>query len=131
MSDQSVQQQQGSGNFPDTITLEQGIEYTTNWRNYMEGQGSSDYIRAFYIPLDDIINLGNITQQYQGQGIRAYVGLEKLNDPATAKLVLVPTAGPEPGTDITSDPETGDSTVFDFTSPCPSACDLNSPLFNG
>jgi hypothetical protein len=124
MSDQN-----NYGPYPDTITLEQGVDFTTNWRNYMEAQGGGDFIQAFYIPLDDIMNLSAITQQYQGQGVRAYIGLEKANDPSTAKLVLVPTSGPEPGADVLQTPETGDSTIFDFTSPCPSACDVGSPLF--
>jgi hypothetical protein len=124
--------QKSSDAYPDTLTLEQGIEFTTNWRNYMESQGSSsDFIRAFYIPLDDILNLGNLSERAAGQGVRAYIGLGTPNDLSTAKLVLVPTSGPEPGLDVLQDPQTGDSTIFDFTSPCPTVCDLDSPLFKG
>jgi hypothetical protein len=53
-------------------------------------------------------------------------------DISTLKIILVPVdAG---NNDITGVPGTGDtvdSTIFDFTSPCPKICDINSQLFQG
>lgn len=124
---------EGGVPYPNTISLEEGIAITTNWRNYMQSQGEpSDYIRAFFIPLADIQYLYELTVKYGGEGIRAYVGLEKENDPSSAKLAMVPTSGPIPGQDVLDDPNDDlESTIFDFTSPCPSACDFSSPLFTG
>ncbi len=119
--------------YPNTISLEEGITITTNWRNYMNPNGENpDFIRAFFIPIKDIEYLYNLTKEYGGEGVRAYIGLEKENDPSTAKLAIVPTSGPEPGTDVLDDPNDDlESTIFDFTTPCPQACDFSSPLFGG
>jgi hypothetical protein len=119
--------------YPNTISLEEGIAITTNWRNYMESQGAGpDFIRAFFIPVDDIKFLYELTVKYGGEGIRAYIGLAEADKPSSAKLALVPTSGPEPGADILDDPNDDfDSTIFDFTQPCPQACDFGSPLFTG
>lgn len=124
---------EGGVPYPNTISLEEGIAITTNWRNYMESQGEpADYIRAFFIPIADIQYLYELTQRYGGEGVRAYIGLEKPNDPSTAKLAIVPTSGPEPGQDVLDDPNDDlESTIFDFTNPCPQSCDFSSPLFTG
>jgi hypothetical protein len=119
--------------YPNTISLEEGIAITTNWRNYMNPNGENpDFIRAFFIPLDDIKYLYDLTKEYGGEGVRAYIGLEKEGDPSSAKLAIVPTSGAEPGTDVLDDPNDNlESTIFDFTTPCPQACDFSSPLFGG
>jgi len=118
--------------FPNTISLEEGIAITTNWRNFMENlRASPNYIRAFFIPIDDIKYLLQLTEKFGGQGVRAYIGLGKADDPTSAKLAIVPTEGPEPGADILDIPNDNlESTIFDFTQPCPQACDFKSPLFN-
>jgi hypothetical protein len=118
--------------FPDTITEDDAIRITTNWRNFM-GKGAPDFIRAFEIPLDDLVNAAALTQKYGGTGVRAYIGLNEEGDPTSAKLAIVPIS--EKGQDILKVPELfqaaaeEESTIFDFTNPCPQACDLNSPLF--
>ncbi len=121
--------------YPDTITEEDAIRITTNWRNFM-GKGNPDFIRAFEIPLDDLVNAAALTQKYGGVGVRAYIGLNAEGDPNSAKLAIVPID--VKGNDILKVPmqegqkavaDEEESTIFDFTNPCPQACDLNSPLF--
>jgi hypothetical protein len=119
--------------YPDTITEADAIRITTNWRNYM-AKGNPDFIRAFEIPLDDMLNAAALTQKYGGTGVRAYIGLDVEGDPTSAKLAIVPIG--EKGNDILTVPDGSqkvageeESSIFDFTSPCPTACDLNSPLF--
>jgi hypothetical protein len=125
-------QQKVSG-YPDTISEDDAIRITTNWRNYM-GKGNPDFIRAFEIPLDDITNLAALTERFGGAGVRAYIGLNVEGDPTSAKLAIVPIDAN--GNDVLKVPEgfgqaamVEDSTIFDFTNPCPQACDLNSPLY--
>jgi hypothetical protein len=123
--------------YPDTITREDAIRITTNWRSYVTNNQKApnpDYIRAFEIPLVDLLNSSAITQRFGGSAVRAYIGLDVENDPSSVKLAIVPIDAR--GNDILAVPEGTDriaveeeSTIFDFTNPCPQACDLNSPLF--
>jgi hypothetical protein len=120
--------------YPDTITQEDAVKITTSWRNYMAKSGNPDFIRAFEIPLDDLLNAAALTQKYGGTGVRAYIGLAVEGDPTSAKLAIVPID--VKGNDILKVPDGSqqvageeESSIFDFTNPCPQACDLNSPLF--
>jgi hypothetical protein len=121
--------------YPDTITEEDAIRITTNWRNFM-GKGNPDFIRAFEIPLDDMVNAAALTQKYGGTGVRAYIGLDVEGEINSAKLAIVPIDAkgndilkvPD-GAKVSADSAEDESTIFDFTNPCPQACDLNSPLF--
>jgi hypothetical protein len=120
--------------FPDTIHLSDGVTFTTNWRNYISAiDKNPNYIRAFNIPMADISKLASFGQS---TSVRAYLAMGTAGDISTLKLVLVPVNALD-GTDITGVPDSGsvegptvtDSTVFDFTSPCPQTCDITSPLF--
>ena len=116
---------------PDTISLDAGITLTTNWRTYISAiDANPNYIRAFNIPMTDIAALSQFTKC---PSVRAYLAMVTPGDVSTLKLVLVPVDAN--GNDITSIPgavaNVTDSTVFDFTSPCPQTCDVNSPLFQG
>jgi hypothetical protein len=117
--------------YPDTISLQDAERITGNWNKYMnQTNPGAGHIKAFYIPASDIIDLAALVQSVGGEGVRAYIGLEVPNDVSTVKLAIVPTSGKDPGTDVLTDPTSGVSTIFDFTSPCPQACDNDSPLFN-
>lgn len=121
---------QNSASFPDTIPLTDGITVTTNWRSYISKlDPNPNYIHAFNIPMADIVSL---SQFANCPSVRAYLAMEVPNDISTLKIILVPVD--EKGKDITGIPSAdglGDetSTVFDFTSPCPKTCDVDSPLF--
>ena len=116
----------------DTIPEQEAIDITTNYRNYISSfDPSPDFIKAFLIPMEDIIALASF---HKCPNVRAYLSMAVPGDNSSMKLILVP-VGPE-GNDILNVPvtgETGDvvtqSSIYDFTSPCPQACDLHSPLF--
>lgn len=108
------------------------IAYTTNYRNYISGiDKDPNYIRAFNIPMTDITALADFTKC---PSVRAYLGMSDPKDISTLKLVLVPV---DPtNNDILSIPVanglgtiTDQSSIYDFTSPCPQLCDIDSPLF--
>jgi hypothetical protein len=111
--------------FPDTIPLAEGTTLTTNWRNYISAVDPNPN----NIPMADITSLAKFTKC---TSVRAYLAMVTPGDVSTLKVVLVPVDAN--GNDITSIPGAGDvteSTVFDFSSPCPQTCDINSPLFEG
>lgn len=108
------------------------VTYTTNYRNYISGiDKDPNYIRAFNIPMSDIQSLADFTRC---PSVRAYLGMSDPKDISTLKLVLVPVDSFN--NDILSIQVPGNagededqSSIYDFTSPCPSICDINSPLF--
>jgi len=110
-----------------------GVAYTTNYRNYISGiDKNPDYIHAFNIPMQDIASLADFTKC---PSVRAYLGMSDPKDISTLKLVLVPVDNTN--TDILSIPVpdgsgglVDQSSIYDFTSPCPQNCDIDSPLFS-
>ena len=114
--------------FPDSITEAEGMTLTANWRNYITTlDPNPQYIKAFNIPMQDILNLSQFTKC---PSVRAYLSMVTPNDVSTLKIILVPVDAA--GNDILMVPgPTGvdQSSIFDFTTPCPQTCDLNSPLF--
>jgi len=109
-----------------------GVAYTTNYRNYISGiDKNPDYIKAFNIPMSDIQSLADFTKC---PSVRAYLGMSDPKDISTLKLVLVPVD--DLNNDILSIPVpdgsgglVDQSSIYDLTSPCPSICDIQSPLF--
>lgn len=115
----------------DTIPEQLAVTITTNWRDYISKHDPDpNYIRAFNIPMVDIKELAEF---YACPSVRAYLAMETPGDITTLKIVLVPVDAK--GNDILSVPVKTDanvvdqSSIYDFTSPCPQLCDLNSPLF--
>jgi len=119
---------QDNTTFPDSITETEAITLTTNWRTYISGiDPNPQYIKAFNIPMQDIINLSNFTKC---PSVRAYLSMTSTTDVSTLKIILVPVDAL--GNDVLSVPGplgTDQSSIFDFTTPCPQTCDVNSPLF--
>jgi len=129
------QKDPGPGPRPtDTISLHDAEVLTTNWRSFIQPlvPPGGNYIRAFYIPIADIDNLADF---HNAIAVRAYLCLEVADDPSTAKVVIVPVD--EKGNDIIAIPspptEQSDqlvqSSIYDFTQPCPQMCDYSSPLY--
>lgn len=94
-----------------TITLQEGIDWTTNFRNQNPGA-----VKAHLIEQAEI---NEIMAQPNAAGIRAYLGIDNSGN---EKLVLV--AVDASGNDILTN-------VYDHTSPCPPTCDVNSVLYTG
>lgn len=109
-----------------------GVTYTTNYRTYMSQHDKNpNYIRAFNIPMEDIVSLSDFSQC---PSVRAYLGMTDPTDISTIKLVLVPVDSNN--LDILSIPVPDgsggvveQSSIYDFSTPCPQLCDIASPLF--
>ena len=94
-----------------TITLQEGIDWTTNFRNQ-----NPNSVKAYKI---DQAEINEILAQAGAAGIRAYMGIDNSGN---EKLVMV--AVDASGNDILNN-------VYDHTLPCPNHCDNNSVLCTG
>jgi hypothetical protein len=122
--------------FDDTISEPTAVAWTTNWRNYISNiDPNPNYIKAFNVPMEDILELANNFGQ-TSTSVRAYLAMESPGEISTLKIILVPIDSK--GNDILSVPvgstesiaAAQQSSIFDFTSPCPNTCDVDSPLFS-
>jgi len=138
-----------------TISLAEAIKRTKNWRNFVlkllgasseqkNMQAASQPLlnqqifRAINIQMDDINWLK--AQHPEARAIRLYLSLPDPNHPYQITGILVPVDGQN--TDLLTDVidknmsleelmnSTESSTIYDFTQPCPSVCNVSSPLFN-
>ncbi|MBL7700736.1 MAG: hypothetical protein JNM14_00680 [Ferruginibacter sp.] len=109
-----------------------GTGYTANWRTYISGiDPDPNYIRAFNIPMEDIASLADFTKC---TSVRAYLGMANSTDVSTLKLVLVPVDANNLDVLSTEVPDGSggfveQSSIYDFSTPCPQLCDIDSPLF--
>jgi hypothetical protein len=125
------------------VPKDEAIFRTTQWRSlYKEKMQCKDeeILRAFLIPIEDIIELYHFYKRHTElniTGIRGYFGHNPL-DPITPDMnidmLLVPVTAE--GKDVVDAPPEmvlagGSGTIFDFTKPCPTECDLSSPLHGG
>ncbi len=129
--------------YPDrstTISPEEAIARTATWRAFIAqhtGLPENMIPRGVHISMDDIIQLSRDPRFNNGNvsGVRAYFTCANGDTPdhvTEISLVFVPID--QNGHDILviSTPGGEDvsmSAVEDFTKPCPSACDLDSPLY--
>jgi hypothetical protein len=122
-----------NSNFPSPgIPESEAIAYTTNWRNYISGiDPDPNYIKAFNIPMQDIVSLADFTKC---SSVRAYLGMSTPGDITSLKLVIVPVD--DNNLDVLSilvpdggGVEVTQSSIYDLTAPCPQLCDIQSPLF--
>lgn len=116
-------------NFPSPgIPESVGVDYTTNYRTYISGiDPDPNYIKAFNIPMGDIISLADFVKC---PSVRAYLGMSTPGDITTLKLVLVPVdANNQDILNIPAPDGTTQSSIYDMTIPCPQVCDVQSPLF--
>lgn len=126
-----------------TIPLNAAIARVTRFREQLVQQVPETNIpRAILIPINDLMAIvkkyssvdeaGNIISELQG--VRAYFAVkltdEKENNDVTALVVAVDKNGKDiiPTTEIGLG-DSGDSEIYDFTVPCPSECDTESPLY--
>ncbi len=97
---------------------------------------------AILIPIDDLLSIikqyetvdeeGNITNKLRG--VRAYFAVkatdQELPDDITALIVPVDLQG----NDVVVNPDklggVDDTEIYDFTKPCPTECDVKSPLYD-
>jgi hypothetical protein len=117
----------------DTISEQEAIDITTNYRDYISNiDPQPNYIRAFNIPMVDIQELAAGFPKCPS--VRAYLCMAVAGDVTTLKIVLVPVDANNK--DILTVPVEisgamiDQSSIYDFTSPCPQTCDIDSPLFS-
>ncbi|WP_199118321.1 hypothetical protein [Pedobacter sp. ASV28] len=128
-----------------TVPLQEAIDRVARFRKQIQtaAQVPEENIpRAIFIPIADIMAIidkfqtidaeGNIHSAIRG--VRAYFavkeGDEDLPDDITALIVPVDVKGNDIiATNNGLKDDVDDSDIYDFTKPCPSYCDPNSPLF--
>ncbi|TXD46302.1 hypothetical protein [Polaribacter sp. IC073] len=114
-----------------TISLKTAKEWTKRWRTMESSYNAHQDCKAFNIPLKDLKEA--ILEG--AASVRAYIGVEKLKvegeNVYVEKLMIV--GVDKNGKDMISsldgislDNEGGK--IYDFSEPCPSSCDPDSPL---
>lgn len=130
------------------IPLETAIKQAANWRNYChkllngeKGNHGEDLpvIKAFFIPLADLQEVIDLARDDSGKdvgGLRIYFRLENEDDDLSNLQAMIVPVIHEAAENYWKDwthlhqlQGSGDSSlVFDFTKPCPTECDNDSPL---
>ena len=127
-----------------TIPLTEAIDRVTRFRERMAKSSDvpdTNIPRAVLIPIDDLLAIvekystiddkGNVVSTLRG--VRAYFDIkltdESLPDPVTALVVPVDLKGNDMIMSSDGLGEGDDTGIYDFTKPCPSECDPESPLF--
>lgn len=115
-----------------TITLEEAKRWAAKWRQLEGDYNKHHELKAFLIPKIDILEV--LAEDIDAA--RAYIGID---DDGIERLMIVGTRY-DPKTDTYVDMITGTSSksdvtvqiegdIYDFTKPCPSTCDIDSPLY--
>lgn len=125
-----------------SISVETAKRRTKNWREAVKVLFKDDLKavpKGFMIPMEDITKLAENYKDYGIAGVRAYFSFENEKFEGGVTAVLVPVVlqkGPN-NEDIYKDliiehsHDDGDNTsIYDFTKPCPDSCDVASPLFS-
>ncbi|MBC7615086.1 MAG: hypothetical protein H7202_03370 [Pedobacter sp.] len=129
-----------------TIPVNEAIARVTRFREKMVKSAAipeSNIPRAILIPIDDLLAIiqkyttiddeGNVKSTLKG--VRTYFAIkatdQNLTDEVTALVVAVDLQGNDiiNTTSALGVGEEGGSEIYDFTTPCPSECDPESPLF--
>ncbi len=98
-----------------TIPLLQAQAWAARWR-----LDPNNTVKAYLIPHIDITEL---LDEPHVQDVRAYMGIDENGE---HKLMLV--GVDSDNKDLIN--EAGGLYIYDFTSPCPTCCDITSPLYN-
>jgi hypothetical protein len=127
-----------------TISLAEAVTRVTRFRNYfLQFLPQSTCPRAIEIPFEAIVDIvnkyhsvdseGNVTNDLEG--IRLYLSIDE-TDPTkpqyvTGVVVPVGLDGHDiiyPNNVARGEGDDDDTEIYDFTVPCPSECDIESPL---
>lgn len=126
-----------------TVPVNEAVGRTTNWRQLYQDVvkcEECDILRAFFIPISDIIELYHFYKKHKVEisGVRGYFGHNPLDpiDPSVYETELMLCPVDQQGNDILTPPPSlqgvvglGESTIYDFTTPCPTNCDTSSALY--
>ena len=140
MKDESKQ----GGLLKGSISKAVAVKRTSNWRNAVKVLFPHDATavpKGFMIPIDDIEALALKYKDHKIAGVRAYFSLEDPEFKDGVHAVLVPVIlekGIDGADDVyrdliienpTNAGADDDTSIYDFTKPCPNCCDTDSPLF--
>lgn len=121
-----------SSTLVNTICLDTAVAWTTAWRSQDGTFTDHSSLKAFLIPLPD---LQEVMKEPNVVNVRAYIGVDATNDNQPHLIIVGVNAA---GEDIIykaagegCDDENGNvnTGLYDFSDPCPTTCDINSPLF--
>lgn len=130
-----------------TLTRQEGMDRTNNWREAVKGLFGDDYEkipRGFYIKMEDINDLATLYQDYNPSGVRVYFTFHSAQPPYNEVTgILVPVVVeeqgdkkvykdliiPPPKSSSAIDPADEQMSIYDLTRPCPVFCDKTSPLY--
>jgi hypothetical protein len=125
-----------------SISLADAMDRTNFWRQTAKplfNNDSSKVPKGFMIPIADITALADKYSSYNIVGVRAYLTILQPQFKGAIRAVLVPVTE-----EISADGKTiiykdliltddedvaGQTSIYDFTKPCPDSCDTSSPLF--
>jgi hypothetical protein len=141
-----------------SIPLDLAVTVTSNWRKYYSDNwnigdpNSPQIFRGFTVPISDLLNLVDLYKaaNLDIDGIRIYLAKGEIKDgdppvmggdPDLIHVLLVPITGANSLDDSSVIPiyplthdvlqdKAGQSTIYDFTAPCPYICDNLSLLFS-
>jgi hypothetical protein len=121
------------------VPIAQAREEIRRWREQYLALGEDtpyDFIQSFFIPMHDIKCLYEDYQDLDPTGVRAYIGITDENEEGCSplRLLLVPATenvdfynhhehrrhAAEMEAEL--DTDAGNSSVYDFTMPCPDVC---------
>lgn len=134
-----------------TISLKDAEAWTANWR-----KSCPNNCKAFLIPAEDLTNvlieMGVLQEQKSGmytinnengKDARAYMAIDPAQKEGNGEKLLIVGTKEVNGVyrdiingkidnqgDVIDTALNSGSGIYDFTSPCPTACDPNSPLNN-
>src|SRR5215213_9178813 len=119
------------GTIPDKVA--EG--YARNWRDAGKPEKLEliAHIKGFVIPKEDIDHVHKIMEDHDGVGCRVYFGIQGPAETGILRFMIVPLNSEGKDILMQHHPLTMDeeSTVYDFTRPCPSQCDCDSPMNGG
>jgi hypothetical protein len=115
-----------------TIPVSEAMKMTSTWRLYLNNNTTdTDFqVRSYLIPIISFQNL--LKYNPDAEAVRAYIGLNELEDVSTTELLLVPIVGGKemPYRQILDGGGLGDpdcdtddcSNIYDLSAPCPPEC---------
>ncbi|WP_432670676.1 hypothetical protein [Flavobacterium sp. SM2513] len=108
-----------------TISLQQAQDWIARWKEGSLKDLTAITIKAFLIPGIDVTE---VLAEQGVQDVRAYIGVDKNHIP---HLLIV--GVDKNGNDMIDNDELVNVkngwNIYDFTLPCPSTCDVKSPLY--
>jgi hypothetical protein len=101
---------------PGSISVQEAIDATTNWRTYLSSSNGEFQLRSFWGSIDKIKSV--LEKNPNADGLRFYLGLKDASDPTSVKIVLVPTENEQDVLELGD----GRANTVDGFGPCPPVC---------